>query len=141
MLPRGSNGCQICSSGVGFFRQAVAFARRSGGHPGLPLSAFNKLACVWMARVASLATIALSCIGIIRKIPLLLAISSIPLLFLFLHAVTVLTEVRYAFLAYHLLFGNSVVLVSLFTSRKYPIFSRQETLDKRPSRGRRTAHS
>ena len=58
--------------------------RRSGGHPGLPLSAFNKLACVWMARVASLATIALSCIGIIRKIPLLLAISSIPLLFLFL---------------------------------------------------------
>ena len=72
----------------------------------------------WLVRLGSLAAIGLLCLGAIRKMPMLLVVSSIPLSFLFLHALTVLPAARYAFPAYPLLFANLVLCFSFFTSRK-----------------------
>lgn len=72
----------------------------------------------WLVRMGSLAAIGLFCLGVIRKNPMLLAVSSIPLSFLFLHALTALPAARYAFPAYPLLLANLVLCFSAFRSRK-----------------------
>lgn len=71
----------------------------------------------WLVRMGSLAAIGLFCLGVIRKNPMLIAVSSIPLSFLFLHALTALPAARYAFPAYPLLLANLVLCFSAFRSR------------------------
>jgi hypothetical protein len=72
----------------------------------------------WLLRSGSLAAIGLLCLGVIRRLPKILAVSSIPLSFLFLHALTALPADRYAFPVYPLLLANLVLIVSLFAPRK-----------------------
>jgi hypothetical protein len=71
----------------------------------------------WLLRLGSLAAIGLLCLGVIRKLPIVLAVSAIPLAFLFLHALTVLPADRYAFPTYPLLLANLVLCFSVFISR------------------------
>jgi 4-amino-4-deoxy-L-arabinose transferase-like glycosyltransferase len=71
----------------------------------------------WLVRMGSLAAIGLFCLGVIRKKSMLLAVSSIPLSFLFLHALTALPAARYAFPAYPLLLANLVLCFNAFRSR------------------------
>jgi hypothetical protein len=72
----------------------------------------------WLLRLGSLAAIGLLCLGVIRRLPTILAVSSIPLSFLFLHSLTALPANRYAFPVYPLLLANLVLILSLFARRK-----------------------
>ena len=75
----------------------------------------------WLLRLGSLSAIGLLCLGVIRRLPKILAVSSIPLSFLFLHSLTALPANRYAFPVYPLLLANLVLILSLFAPRKQTV--------------------